>query len=162
MSFKAKNLQYSAPEAPFLKGLRGEYQDSDVPRTSVYGRAKGSRIKTDEDDGPLIIDEEGNEVSKEDMARREEGSDEQDKTGLRDEDEKPSVDTEDQKEKKDATTVGASRKRKMGKMVGGDEDGMGEKEGARKEGLKEDKAGKKKSNKKKAKKAVGLSFDDEG
>lgn len=177
MSFKAKNLHFSAPEAPFLKGLRAaQPNDADVPRQSVYGRQR-SRVKLDEDDGPLILDEEGNEVSKEAMGRLEEG---ESKEG----DEAASRATNGGEKKAEATSIGGGggggKKRKLARVVGAtEEDGKGGGVGGAQESgsdgddgrrdVKDAKATRKpagaarKPKTKKQKKAVGLSFgDDDG
>ena len=172
MAFKAKNLQFSAPEAPFLKGLRAQQpDDGDVPRASVYGRGRASRKKTDEDDGPLVLDEEGNEVSKEKMKRMENGEGE----GEAQDDDWSNSETKNVDKSKDNTvTLGAGKKRRVGKVVGGSDErgdldesrdfqGNETDKNRKKLGASEGTAEKikKPAKKKQKKQAVALSFDDD-
>jgi len=64
MAFNAKNLHYEKQEPAFLRKLRGEH---DGERHNVQiARPKKDRLKTtDEDDGPTIVDESGEVVSRE-------------------------------------------------------------------------------------------------
>jgi len=68
MAFNSKNLHYEKQEPAFLRRLRGEHGSD---RQNVqFARPNKSRLKTgDEDDAPTMVDEEGENVSKEEYER---------------------------------------------------------------------------------------------
>lgn len=171
MSFKAKNLRFEAPEAPFLKGLFDQHDDTDVPRQCVYG-LQSSRPKRDgDDDGPLVIDEEGNEVSKEDMGKMEKGelSDAEAKQEkIVDSQKTQGKGSEKKTKKQESALIGSGKKRKVGKVVGGggeqeEVDGKEKSAESHEKQVQEKKPANsaQKPAKKKQKKAIGLSFEDD-
>ena len=167
MGPNSKNLQYQKPEVPFLKGIQiPQANDSDAPRQSVYGTQR-SKKKKDEDDGPLILDEEGNEVTKAELVEMESGGPGEGKTSAetvsRGED---NAEGGKDNSKDVTTTIGSGKKRKKGKLVGEDNDvekqenkasGSDEESSGREADRKKSKGVAKKTAKKQ-KKPVGLSF----
>lgn len=122
-----KNLSYDQTLPPFLARLRGQQNPNSLsPDPILAARRRPGRIRTaseEAEDAPVVVDEEGNVV--------------QLKTGELDEDgqsgaveqqtDEPSEErgtgrnrTEPEKEK--VAGIGAAKKRKVGRIVGGDED----------------------------------------
>ncbi|KAK5044440.1 hypothetical protein LTR84_011254 [Exophiala bonariae] len=138
MAFNAKNLQYNKQEPAFLRRLKGDYVGQDGRQTYQAPRPKRDRLKAgDDDDDPVIVDEQGETVAKEEFERRVNG----DKPGealattvLAEDDTQGELEhgkngTENLEaknhERQKVSEVGgsaASKKRKVGKVVGGDED----------------------------------------
>lgn len=139
MAFNAKNLQYNKQEPAFLRRLKGEYVGQDGRQNYQAPRPKRDRLKAgDEDDDPVILDEQGEMVGKEEFERRMKGDDvgessrdgqdakpsEEDHKGEAGNDEPDSL-TVKVSERQKVTEIGnsaGSKKRKVGKVVGGDED----------------------------------------
>jgi hypothetical protein len=138
MAFNAKNLQYNKQEPAFLRRLRGDYVGQDGRQTYQAPRPKRDRLKAgDDDDDPVIVDEQGETVAKEDFERRVNGDDPggtSTTTNLSEDEAKGELEhsrngTENLEaknhERQKVSEVGgsaASKKRKVGKVVGGDED----------------------------------------
>ena len=143
MAFNAKNLQYNKQEPAFLRKLKGEYAGQDGRQNYQAPRPKRDRLKAgDEDDDPLIVDEQGETVAKEEFERRmkededvagtskttsdgvgvEHSNGVEDATGGGRE-----TSGDKQKERQQVSEIGgaaATKKRKVGKIVGAeDEDG---------------------------------------
>lgn len=127
----AKNLQYSSNLPPFLARLRGEAQhDSNGPDPILAAHRRPVKPRSgsaEAEDAPTIVDEHGNVV--EDVTLGRDGS-VKEKEG-------PTTSTTDEKEKgednkvegdKAASTtekvasIGLGKKRKVGKVIGGDAD----------------------------------------
>jgi hypothetical protein len=139
MAFNTKNLQYNKQEPAFLQRLKGEYVGQDGRQNYQAPRPKRDRLKAgDEDDDPVILDEQGEMVGKEEFERRMKGED-VGESSRGDGDAKPSegdnegetgnVESESlgvkNSERQKVTEVGGSagsKKRKAAKVVGGDED----------------------------------------
>ncbi|KAF9878069.1 hypothetical protein CkaCkLH20_04645 [Colletotrichum karsti] len=155
----SKNLSYDTKIPPFLRALHaqaaGNAADPD-PILSKRRRAAKKRSESEEaEDAPLVVDDEGNVVDvqvdkdggvAEDPEKRDEGETKE----LKDE----------KRETEKVAGIGASKKRKAGKVIG---DGV---EDAKEDGGVEVKADgkdedgpKKKAGKKKGKK-IKLSFDE--
>lgn len=134
MAFNAKNLQYNKQEPAFLRRLKGEYVGQDGRQTYQAPRPKRDRLKSgDDDDDPVIVDEQGETVNKEEFERRvngEEPAEDGTKVDL-----EPGKDDDDgsaslaaaknSSERQKVSEIGgsaASKKRKVGKVVGGEED----------------------------------------
>ncbi|KAI1401105.1 hypothetical protein F4819DRAFT_339004 [Hypoxylon fuscum] len=173
----SKNLSYAGDNLPpFLARLRGQQQqqrDSDVPDPILAARRRAARPRSaseEAEDAPLVVDEEGNAVvlsaDAEVITEAKDGDD----AGTKGE-----GDASKQKEK--VAGIGAGKKRKFGRVVGGDEDAdsnsKGETEAIRRlkqevknkptaehANSKDAKSGAKQG-KKKAKK-IKLSFGDDG
>jgi Domain of unknown function (DUF4604) len=62
MAFNAKNLHYEKQEPAFLRRLKGE--TSGDRRTVSVARPRKPRLETGDDDGPTIVDEEGENLTK--------------------------------------------------------------------------------------------------
>ncbi|KAL9060028.1 MAG: hypothetical protein Q9162_000878 [Coniocarpon cinnabarinum] len=134
MSFKAKNLTFEAPSAPFLQSLRSQDEASETSRVGVYtSNRRRAGIKKDEDDGPLILDEAGNEVGREEMRALEGRGDGNDEGEDRDGEvggEAPSNGASiarsgvggrgDEGGESRTVRIGASKKRKVGRIIGDD------------------------------------------
>ncbi|EXJ78829.1 hypothetical protein A1O1_09231 [Capronia coronata CBS 617.96] len=71
MAFNAKNLEYNKQEPAFLRKLRGEFGGLDGRHNIQIARPKKDRLKTgDDDDDPVILDEQGERVDKAEFERR--------------------------------------------------------------------------------------------
>ncbi|KAI2778763.1 hypothetical protein F4815DRAFT_476557 [Daldinia loculata] len=177
----SKNLAYSSDLPPFLAKLRGQHQqqrDSDSPDPILAARRRAARPRSaseEAEDAPLVVDEAGNTVALPSGADADVSADD-DVDGRND---GASVDNAKEREKEKIAGIGAGKKRKVGRVVGGtDEDGVQDEErkplrnikGQEKEESSSAKNSNKpavdaksgtKHNKKKAKK-IKLSFNDDG
>ncbi|OLN85484.1 hypothetical protein CCHL11_08041 [Colletotrichum chlorophyti] len=152
----SKNLSYDTKIPPFLRALHaqaaGNAADPD-PILSKRRRAGKKRSESEEaEDAPLVVDDEGNVV---DVRVDKDGAVEDDGK-LKDADGEAAVEKSDaDKVAEKVAGIGASKKRKAGKVVGAD---AGEGDGGEKDA--DDEGAKKKAGKKKGKK-IKLSFDPE-
>lgn len=128
MAFKAKDLHFEKQEPAFLRRLRGEVGGD---RHNVqFARPKKDRLNTgDDDDGPIMVDESGVTIDKEDYeamvakGAAKGGSDGADgDRGVVVENEQVIEDgrVEQQPEKQKVAVIGGPRKRKAIKVVGED------------------------------------------
>lgn len=140
MAFNAKNLQYNKQEPAFLRRLKGEYVGQDGRQNYQAPRPKRDRLKAgDEDDDPVIVDDQGETIGKEDFERRmrgdDAGEDSKDDVGAtrpsegndegrfgKDEPETSTVKTSERQKVTEIGGEAVMKKRKVGKVVGGDED----------------------------------------
>lgn len=152
-----------AKQPAFLQKLRGEYGDNSGRLERPAMRSTRLKVKNDDDDEPVYIDEESNEViSKEEyhtLVGGNEPKGEDEDSAAKDnpihQGDKPQTDTSKQK---NLTEVGGQRKRKQAKVVGEEKTEDEDKtEGEDKKGEKVQPKPTKKS--KKAKK-IKLSFDE--
>ncbi|CEJ58788.1 hypothetical protein PMG11_07434 [Penicillium brasilianum] len=164
---KNPKLAYEAKEPAFLQKLRGHYGDTSGRLERPAARPRKIKDKNDEDDdAPVYVDEESNEViSKAEYEALVGGGSDQkdDEASARDEPTEngqdnapPQTETSTAKQS-NLTEVGAPRKRKQVKVVGDDEP---EKSGEKQEA---DEAQPKAPAPRKPKKAkkIKLSFDEE-
>ena len=128
MAFNAKNLEYNKQEPAFLRKLKGEFGGLDGRHNVQIARPKKDRLKTgDDDDDPLIVDEQGETVEKAEYERRMNGGDEVQKLVDDGEDEGPKSEEQEnakKAERQQVTEIGTSgnpKKRKAGKVVRGEE-----------------------------------------
>lgn len=153
-----------AKEPAFLQRLRGQYGTGDtsgrLERPAVRPR-KAKDPKDDEEDEPVYIDEESNEVitkeeykalAKGETANESEGTTQDQSTT------EESFKQGEQGKQSNLTEVGGQRKRKQAKVVG--EESKAEPEDASKDSKDAPKAAEKPKKSKKAKK-IKLSFDEE-
>ncbi|RMZ79873.1 hypothetical protein DV737_g3224, partial [Chaetothyriales sp. CBS 132003] len=110
--FKAKNLTYDKSQPAFLQRLRAEFGGE---RNNVqFERPNKPRLQIGDaaEDGPTIVDESGEGVSKEEYERMLRGEEEDAKgAGPDPRDGAGQEDTED-------AQIGNAKKRKVGKVVG--------------------------------------------
>ncbi|KAI0097139.1 hypothetical protein F4814DRAFT_434526 [Daldinia grandis] len=180
----SKNLAYSSDLPPFLAKLHGQHQqqrDSDAPDPILAAQRRAARPRSaseEAEDAPLIVDEAGNTVT------LPSGADTDADVNVSADDDVNSrndvgVDNGKERGKEKTAGIGAGKKRKVGRVVGGtDEDEVEDEqrkllrgtEGREKEGNFSAKNSNKpaadtksrtKQTKKKAKK-IKLSFNDEG
>ena len=127
-----EQLEFTKQEPVFLRKLREQYGG---PRNNAQApRPQKSRLRTgdDDEDDPVIVDEEGTDVAKaewEGMLKREkegEGGDSAVGDGVADEKEIEVVKDDAAKEGQCGAEIGATKKRKVGKVVGEDEAGRDE------------------------------------
>lgn len=140
MAFNAKNLHYDKQEPAFLRRLKGQIGGDDGRHNVQIARPKRDRLKTaDEDDDPVIVDEQGETVGKEEYERRLKGED-ADATATADSEASTkgsgaqTAQDAGQADRQKVTGIGDSKakKRKVGKIVGGDEqDEVSEPSGAK-------------------------------
>ncbi|KAF3063549.1 hypothetical protein GL218_01804 [Daldinia childiae] len=180
----SKNLAYSSDLPPFLAKLRGQHQqqrDSDTPDPILAARRRAARPRSaseEAEDAPLIVDEAGNTVALPSGADADVSADDDVDADSRN---GAGVDSRKEREKEKIASIGAGKKRKVGRVVGGtDEDGA-EVEVEKRKLLsntkgreKEDSSSAKNSNKpaadaksgakqtKKKAKKIKLSFNDDG
>ena len=169
MAFKAKDLHYEKQEPAFLRKLRGEY-GGDRHNVSI-ARPSKPRLDTGDDDGPTIVDEAGESVTKdqyEAMAR-------DDELGKRTGSAEPSIEgenvkaqagdslprKEEQLKPEKLAAIGGSSKRKQGKVVGHEGEHQNEDTFEDKVNETHDPAQSSQKSKSKKKK-IKLSFDEEG
>ncbi|KAK0377504.1 hypothetical protein CLIM01_05166 [Colletotrichum limetticola] len=157
-----KNLSYDTNIPPFLRALQAQAAGNGGPDEILSKRRRAGKKRSDSEeaeDAPLVVDDDGNVVN---VRVDKDGGVEADtlkKDGV--EEEGVGKDTnEEKRETEKIAGIGASKKRKAGKVVGGDADvadrivTKGEKNGD------DDEGAKKKPAKKKGKK-IKLSFDPE-
>ncbi|KAK1597043.1 uncharacterized protein LY79DRAFT_541979 [Colletotrichum navitas] len=158
----SKNLSYDTTIPPFLRALHaqaaGNAADPD-PILSKRRRAGKKRSDSEEaEDAPLVVDDEGNVVDV--RVNKDGGVDEE---ALKKEGKGGETATmkEERREAEKLAGIGASKKRKAGKVVGGDAaEDAGDDRDMFKDAKKDDEGAKKKAPKKKGKK-IKLSFDPE-
>ncbi|EXJ84108.1 hypothetical protein A1O3_04775 [Capronia epimyces CBS 606.96] len=137
MAFNAKNLEYNKQEPAFLRKLRGEVGGVDGRHNIQIARPKKDRLKTgDDDDDPVIVDEQGERVDKEEFERRvKEGNTATELAGTEEAaaatetDVKGDGERERANERQKVTEIGVSgnlKKRKAGKVVGAEDEAEGE------------------------------------
>ncbi|KAI1373034.1 hypothetical protein F4677DRAFT_235518 [Hypoxylon crocopeplum] len=123
----SKNLSYSSDLPPFLARLRGQQQqqrDSDAPDPILAARRRAARPRSaseEAEDAPLVVDEAGNAVAfpnTDDHVPIEVKGD--DTNGAKANNEKEGA---KDKDKEKVAGIGAGKKRKVGRIVGGDEEG---------------------------------------
>jgi Domain of unknown function (DUF4604) len=150
MAFNAKNLHYEKKVPAFLQRLQGQYtgdERNSAAQQRLQQRPKKLKNDEDDDDAPTYVNEESGEVvGKEEyerLVRGEDGEEEEKEDGgigeeigkLTDGDEKGERREKSEKDGGDKLAeqkiaeIGAGRKRKVGKVVGGDEAGDGKVDG---------------------------------
>ncbi|KAG9246496.1 hypothetical protein BJ878DRAFT_496846 [Calycina marina] len=155
--FQAKNLHYNNTLPPFLARLQANKSD----RADYQApRPKKARNPEDEaEDEPVYFDEEsGDTLTKDEWEKRDAEKEKFEESGEK-KGEEGVDEREEVKEMEKVAVIGTSRKRKAGKIVGGDEEEDGGKEEVRK-GEEEGKKAVKVKPAKKGKK-VKLSFGDD-
>ncbi|KAJ6119947.1 hypothetical protein N7523_004227 [Penicillium sp. IBT 18751x] len=151
---KNPKLAYDAKEPAFLQKLRGHYGNNDGRLERPALRPRKAKNPDDDDDAPVYVDEESNEViSKEEYQALVGGTDSQTQEGgSKDQsaegDDKASTLKEPSAKQNNLTEVGGQKKRKQAKVVG--EDTL-EEEAKPKASARKSKKGKK----------IKLSFEDE-
>ncbi|KAL2429598.1 hypothetical protein ABEF95_007963 [Exophiala dermatitidis] len=130
MAFNAKNLSYNKQEPAFLRKLKGEFGGLDGRHNVQIARPKKDRLKTgDDDDDPVILDEQGERVEKEEFERRRrEGDEVKESTPTETGEAKVEGEsgTNAERERQKVTEIGSStalKKRKVGKVVGAEDEG---------------------------------------
>ncbi|OTA62059.1 hypothetical protein K449DRAFT_422780 [Hypoxylon sp. EC38] len=114
-----KNLSYSSDLPPFLARLRGQHQqqrDSDSPDPILAARRRAARPRSaseEAEDAPLVVDENGNTVT------FPSGADEDVPSETKGEDIDGKDDEKRDNAKEKIAGIGASKKRKVGRVVGG-------------------------------------------
>lgn len=165
----SKNLSYDDSLPPFLARLRNQHAASSTepdPILASRRRAAKPRSASEEaEDGPLVVDEEGVVVSGVTVGK--DGVVTEEKEGLETEGDGEVAEKEGKGKEEKVAAIGAGRKRKIGKVVGGgaeeEEKGPPKVATTVTENIKEKKKEKNKElpkGKKKAKK-IKLSFGDE-
>jgi len=128
MAFKAKDLEYDKHEPAFLRRMRGEYGGLDGRHNVQIARPKKDRLKTgDDDDDPVIVDEQGELVEKSEFERRQkQGEDHDQQPGAEEVKHDGEVTGKEQpSERQKVTEIGSSgtlKKRKAAKVVGAEDD----------------------------------------
>ncbi|OAL70514.1 hypothetical protein A7D00_5480 [Trichophyton violaceum] len=157
MSRRANNLSYEKPEPSFLRKLRNEFGDgSDHHRSRPNPRPAKSKYAEDEDDGPTYVDEDNEVISKEkylEMVAGPKGDTEENEATKPPADEEAETERRTSKSKQNMAEIGASKKRKQGKVIGG-----GDVPEDQETSQAQSEAPKRKKN---TKKKIKLSFDDE-
>ncbi|TGJ84974.1 hypothetical protein E0Z10_g3772 [Xylaria hypoxylon] len=139
----SKNLTYDNSLPPFLARLRGQQtaHSGPDPLLAAHRRPGQKRTASEEaEDAPVVVDEDGNVVYLKDGLL--EGEYIQDRKEVGDEDEREKADSNNtveedlaqSKEKVKVAGIGASRKRKVGRVIGEEnlDDDEGEKTKAKK------------------------------
>lgn len=129
-----KNLHYDQSLPPFLARLKGQHAadaDSPDPILASHRRAAKKRSASEEaEDAPLIVDDDGNVVAGLKVGaygavtgKREgetEGEDDAQKDGQLGPQDGASIGEDAEKDKQSVAAIGASKKRKAGRVIGGD------------------------------------------
>ena len=171
MAFNAKKLEYEKKEPAFLRRLKGEFSGLDGRNNVQIVRPKKDRLRTgdDEEDEPVIVDEQGQRIEKAEFERRAKGEEEAERPDFTEE-EKGSASAE-KVVKQTVMEIGTAsnvKKRKAGKIVGG---GEGNNEGSVDEKIEEKTSSREEPDKvplpkkkvaapKKKAKKIKLSFDE--
>ncbi|EED22894.1 conserved hypothetical protein [Talaromyces stipitatus ATCC 10500] len=134
MAFNAKNLSYDRNEPAFLRKLRGQYSGDDYARQERSVQRPRKPKDIDDDDAPVYIDEETNEmISKEDYETLVNGTDgkdggtDKDKEGLEEPtDPAKSKHSEqaasgDTRSQQNLAEIGAQKKRRKAKVISEEE-----------------------------------------
>jgi hypothetical protein len=129
----SKNLHYEDRLPPFLARLRGQQPDSSSqsPDPILAARRRPARIRSaseEAEDAPVVVDEEGNVVHVDPKSLDEGEAGDENKEGRAEEDAKSSGAKRKEPESEKVASIGASKKRKTGRVVGGED---GEDEDAR-------------------------------
>ncbi|KAI0530304.1 hypothetical protein GGR58DRAFT_493797 [Xylaria digitata] len=136
----SKNLTYNSSLPPFLARLRGHQAAHSGPDPILAAqRRPGQKRSASEEaeDSPVVVDENGNVVSlKDGLLEAETGNAQHDKTEVREENDKGRADPDhnvegdaaQNKENEKVAGIGASRKRKVGRVIG---EGQSDDEGKR-------------------------------
>ncbi|KAF8866879.1 hypothetical protein BDZ45DRAFT_177032 [Acephala macrosclerotiorum] len=158
-----KNLSYDSTLPPFLARLQANNSSRDDRHEFAIARPKKARNPEDDaEDEPVYFDEESGEtLTKSEWESREAGKEETDiKEGSEDATSKEKDGSKETQEKKEKVAgIGVGKKRKVGKVVGGEE-GDDAAPGEKKAPKQETKKGEKGKSGKKAKK-IKLSFGDD-
>ncbi|KAI5920478.1 hypothetical protein F4810DRAFT_415193 [Camillea tinctor] len=131
----SKNLSYNTELPPFLARLRGQgggqYGDTDGPDPILAARRRpaGRHVRTaseEAEDAPVVVDEDGNVVDLQgkDVESLTQGEEKDNKTESKEEG--ANKEKEEEKEKEKVAGIGASKKRKVGRVIGGDADEEGD------------------------------------
>ncbi|EPE06455.1 hypothetical protein F503_02583 [Ophiostoma piceae UAMH 11346] len=175
--FNPKDLSYDQSLPPFLAALRGQLTGDDRGADPILAgrrRAVKKRSASEEaEDAPLVVDERGDVVGGVTVGK--DGAVAEDKAADKTGDETKDEKTDDTRD--DANVAfGAGKKRRVGKVVGGDEYEVAERDLKRKREAKKDNSKDesvtkdkkdiidkkdKKDKKKEKKKKIQLSFEDE-
>lgn len=122
-----KNLHYDQTLPPFLARLHGQnVVDSDSPDPVLAARRRAAKPRSaseEAEDAPLVVDDDGNvvkglEFGKDGTVKESEaskGEEEEGETG-------ELKDTVKEPEAEKVAAIGASKKRKVGKVIGGEDD----------------------------------------
>jgi hypothetical protein len=161
----SKNLSYEQNLPPFLAALHGQAAGNrDGPDPILSGRRRPVKPRSgsaEAEDEPLVLDEEGNEVAGVKVGvdgAVTETTNAAKETAAGDSN---AVGKDDASKAEDVAGLGAARKRKAAKVVGGDVDDHDSKKGA--DAGAQDPVEKKSSKGKKKAKKIKLSFgDDDG
>ncbi|KAK9423826.1 hypothetical protein SUNI508_03842 [Seiridium unicorne] len=121
----SKNLAYDQSLPPFLARLRGQQtSNANSPDPILAARRRPGRVRTaseEADDAPVVVDEEGNVVQLKTGQLDENGEVEAAADGSR-KDDIVAKDAEVAAEKEKVAGIGAAKKRKVGKVIGGDDE----------------------------------------
>ncbi|KAI0880765.1 uncharacterized protein GGS22DRAFT_79851 [Annulohypoxylon maeteangense] len=122
----SKNLSYSTDLPPFLAKLRGQQErdrNSDSPDPILAARRRAARPRSaseEAEDAPLVVDEAGNTITFPSAA---DADDHKTIDGVIDGgDAENTKENRKEKEREKVAAIGASKKRKVGRVVGGDEE----------------------------------------
>lgn len=156
-----KNLSYDSTLPPFLARLQANNSSRDDRHEFAIARPKKARNPEDEaEDEPVYFDEEsGDTMTKSDWEAREAGKEAEKDIKEQSEDAATKPKKEELNKKEKVAGIGVGKKRKVGKIVGGEEDGETAVE-VKSAPKQEPKEGNKSKPTKKAKK-IKLSFGDD-
>lgn len=131
-----KNLSYDSTLPPFLQRMQAAQGHNDGRHERAIARPKRARTQADEDDdAPTYVDEGNDVVSRadyealvrldgsEDKVEEDKGDAKAKAPGTSSEDAGPKAgEARENRDKEKIATIGVSKKRKTGKVVGGDDD----------------------------------------
>lgn len=120
----SKNLSYDQSLPPFLARLRGQQAiDAESADPNLAARRRAAKVRSaseEAEDAPVVVDEDGNVVQlKAGELGDEDAEQQQGKDGADTAAEKKD---EPAAEKEKTAGIGAAKKRKVGKVIGADED----------------------------------------
>lgn len=122
----SKNLSYDTTLPPFLQRMQQGHSNLDGRHERTIARPKRARTDgEEEDDAPAYVDEHTNHtLSKEEYAALVKGDSETKPSAAQIEDEAKQIPAEEGQSVKleeKVAAIGASKKRKMGKIIGGED-----------------------------------------
>ncbi|KAK6217951.1 Ribosome assembly protein rrb1 [Pestalotiopsis sp. IQ-011] len=119
----SKNLSYDQSLPPFLARLRGQQAiDAESADPNLAARRRAAKVRSaseEAEDAPVVVDEDGNVVQLKAGQLSDEDSEQQGKDG---DDTAAEKKDEPAAEKEKTAGIGAAKKRKVGKVIGADED----------------------------------------
>lgn len=126
----SKNLHYDTTLPPFLARLRGQAASSDGPDPLLVRNRRHAKPRSgsaEAEDAPLVVDDEGNvvrglRVGADGAVTETEGKAAAETDGQKKDEADKEKEQEELKQRERAAGIGGGKKRKVGKLVGADDE----------------------------------------